>query len=609
MDNKPNYRSLIGIVLMLVLCYLWQNQIKRERGSGPTRVQTEKRNVAAQSQMADHLARDTVKHIGHADEVAGGGTAGTTVLENDSLKLVIDNKGGWFKQVIIKGYRPYAAYEAGRDAPLYMVNDGNASFGLTFVDKSGRSVSTENRFFIPILQERDGNQVLRMRLQLTGGEHLDYIYTLKDDYMMDFSIQSEGMRDAWQETTPIRLDWRTQSFSREKSPGMEAMGNEFYYTYENGRTDYMRSDESKGKTEREVGWIASHQGFFTAILLPGKNFKTATFFLQSESGDSTFVKRYRAVAPLPLTDGELSCQMNWYYGPVKYEILQQYNRKLEAQVQFGWGIFRYVNIYFINPVFQFFHNCGLGFGLIIFLMTMVMKIVLSPVTYRQYLQSAKMRIIRPEIQAINEKHKDSPHKRQMETMRVQNEAGAGMLSGCLPALFQMPILYAMFRFYPALIDLRQQQFLWADDLTAYDSVLKLPFQIPIYGDHISLFTILMAISLLFYTRVNGMGAMQQPAQKGMPNMKFMIYLMPVFMLLFFNNYASGLTYYYFVANLTTVILIWVIKRFILDDERIHAKIQASKAKPKKKGTFSKKMEEMMRQAQEQQARNRQRKMR
>ncbi len=609
MDDKPNYLSLLGIVLMVLLFYLWQSQLKREGVNGPARAQAEKPSAAAQGQTDTELPSAAVERMGHTAEGSEADVPGTTVLENDKLKLVIDNQGGWFKQVIIKGHRPYAAYKSGKDAPLYMINGGNASFGLRFVDEAGHEVNTKELFFTPSLQKTDSTQTLRMRLQWAGDKHLDYIYTLRDDYMMDFSIRSEGMRSEWQETAPLRLDWRTQSFSRDKSYAMEKMGNEFYYTYENGRTDYMRSDESKGKTEREVGWIASHQGFFTSILLPDKNFETATFFLQSQRGDSTFVKRYRAVAALQRTDGELSYQMNWYYGPVKYEILRQYHRKLEAQVQFGWGIFRYVNMYFINPVFQFFHNLGLGFGLIIFLMTIVMKIVLSPVTYRQYLQSAKMRIIRPEIQAIHEKHSDNPHKRQMESMRVQNEAGAGMLSGCLPALFQMPILYAMFRFYPALIDLRQQRFLWADDLTAYDSVLELPFHIPIYGDHVSLFTFLMAISLFFYTRLNGMGTAQQPMQKGMPNMRFMMYLTPVFMLLFFNHYASGLTYYYFVANLTTILLILLIKRFILDDEKIHAKIQASKAKPKKKGSFSEKMEAVMRQAQEQQARNRRQKIR
>lgn len=605
MDKKSDLLSLIGIVLITVLLffYLKRNQTVPKGQAVPAQSQAGQTKGAVQKQGVAQTKKP-VESVDRKPSAIGGGVAGTTVLENDKLKLVIDNKGGWFKQVIIKGYRPYAAYKAGKQAPLYMVNGGNASFGLRFTDRAGHEINTKDLFFTPSLQQTDSTQTLRMRLQLADGQHLDYIYTLKDDYMMDFSIQSQGMHEVWDDAKPLQLDWHTSAFSREKSHRMEVVRNEFYYTYKNGRTDYMQRDNTEGNTEKQVGWIASSQQFFTAVLLTDKNFKTTKFFLKSRNDDPNFVKDYRAVAPLARTDGELNYRMNWYYGPVDYDILKKYDRKLEAQVQFGWSIIRYVNVYFIKPIFQFLRSLGLPFGLIIFLMTIVMKIVLSPVTYKQYLQSAKMRIIRPEIQEINDKHKDNPQKRQLETMRLQSKVGAGMLSGCLPALFQMPILYAIFRFYPALIDLRQQRFLWADDLTAYDSILKLPFHIPAYGDHVSLWTLLMAISLFFYTRLNGMGAMQQPTQKGMPNMKFMTYLMPVFMLIFFNGYSSGLSYYYFVANFTTIILILVIKRFILNDEKIHAKIQASKAKPKKQNSFSKRMEEVMRKAQEQQERKR-----
>lgn len=603
MENKPDLLSFIGIVLISVLLffYLKQNQAPRQAQPASEQTQTAKVDHSAQA-PADAPTRAPANHPAPASFQVKGGTPGTTVLENDKLKLVIDNKGGWFKQVIVKGYRPYSAYKAGRDAPLYMVKGGNASFGIHFTDQKGAELDTKALFFTPSLQKTDSTQTLRMRLRLADGQYLDYLYTLRDDYMMDFSIRSKGMHQVWDSTKPIQLDWRTKSFSREKSYKMETFRNEFYYTYENGRTDYMQRDDTEGNTEKQVGWIASMQQFFTSILLSDKNFEKARFFLKAQNQDTSFVKRYRAVAPLALSDGELNYHMNWYYGPVDYEILKKYDRELEVQVQFGWIIFRYVNLYFIKPVFQFFQSLGLGFGLIIFMMTLVMKIVLSPVTYKQYLQSAKMRIIRPELQAINEKYEDNPQKRQIETLRVQNEVGAGMLSGCLPALFQMPVLYAMFRFYPALIDLRQQHFLWADDLTSYDSILKLPFHIPLYGDHVSLWTLLMSVSLFFYTRLNGVSNMQQPTQKGMPNMKFITYLMPASMLFFFNSYSSGLTYYYFVANLTTIILILIIKRFILDDEKIHAKIQASRAKPKKRGAISKKMEEIMRKAQEEQAR-------
>ena len=302
--------------------------------------------------------------------------------------------------------------------------------------------------------------------------------------------------------------------------------------------------------------------------------------------------------------------MNLYYGPVDYAVLSKYEGKnLDRIVSLGWGIFRWINKFVFIPVFAFLSSFIGNFGLVIILMTIVVRIIMSPVVYKSYLSSAKMKVLRPEMQEINDKYKgkENAMKRQQETMAIQRKAGVNPLSGCIPALLQMPVFFALFRFFPANIDIRHKGFLWADDLSAYDEVLKLPFNIPFYGDHVSLFPILASVAIFFYmqmTQSQQMG-MQQPAQEGMPDMqkmmKMMLYISPLMMLFFFNSYASSLSLYYFISNLLTLGIMLVIKNYILDEDKIHAQIQENKKKPaKKKSAFRQRLDDAMKQAQDQQ---------
>jgi len=325
--------------------------------------------------------------------------------------------------------------------------------------------------------------------------------------------------------------------------------------------------------------------------------------------DTTFTKAFYLKTPLSLQAGELNYNMNWYIGPNDFQILKKYDRNIKEIVNLGWGIFGYLNRWIFIPVFNFLQLFIGNYGLIIILLTIVVRIIMSPLVYKSYLSSAKMKVLKPEMEDINKRlpGKENAMKRQQETMALQSKAGVSPLAGCIPAILQMPVFFALFRFFPSNIDLRQKGFLWADDLSAYDSIYELPFRIPMYGSHISLFPILASLAIFFYMKMSQdqqMG-MQQPQQEGMPDMqkmmKMMMYLSPVMMLVFFNMYASSLSLYYFVSNLLTVAIMLVIKHYIIDEDKIHAKIQENKLKPKKEGKFRQRLNQAMSQAQEQQA--------
>ena len=600
MEKKTDVNSLIGLLLIsaILFWYISQNQFQPPERKTPDSEKTTSGKTNSKHPLA--TAIDSLKHdstalvLGKKDSI---NREGETLLENENLVLKVSNRGGWFSSVALKKFKPYRDYKENKEGMVHMVQNGNAHFGLQFITSDNRVVNTKNLYFKPALSKTDEGQILSMKLNIEQGKYIEYIYTLKPrEYMIDFSIRSEGLNGFYNPTQDVELEWSVRSFFREKSRRLEEYNNEFYYTYEDDRVSYDASDD--GFAEQNVGWVASRQNFFTSTLLTNTKFKTAEMAIGPVLNDTTFIKQFHTKAPLVLTNGELDYSMNWYYGPVDYDVLKSYDCKLEKQVQFGWTIIRTVNLYFINLIFKFLRNLGVSYGVIIFLMTIVIKIALSPITYRQYLQSAKMRVLKPQLDEIKGKNKNAdPMKLQQETMKLYRRVGINPAAGCFPALLQMPILYALFRFFPSLIELRQKEFLWADDLSSYDSIFNLPFSIPFYGAHVSLFTLLMAISLFFYTKISGT-QMPQSRQPGMPDMRFMFYLMPFMMLFFFNEYASGLSYYYFIANFTTILLVLVIKRFVIDEEKVLKKMEEHKANPKKQSKFSKRLEEMMKQAQE-----------
>jgi YidC/Oxa1 family membrane protein insertase len=318
-----------------------------------------------------------------------------------------------------------------------------------------------------------------------------------------------------------------------------------------------------------------------------------------------FTKQFKSTLPLAFKNGELDYKMNWYYGPTDYKLLSKYEKNIEDIVPLGWGVFGWINKLIFIPLFGFLSSF-MGLGIAIILFTIIIKVAMSPITFKSFLSQAKMKVLRPEIAELGEKYAKDPMKKQQETMKLYSKAGVNPMAGCVPALIQLPFMYASFQFFPSAMELRQKGFLWADDLSSFDSVLKLPFNIPLYGDHVSLFALLAAIAIFFYMKMtSGDQAMAQPPQEGMPDMgkimKIMIYLSPIMMLIFFNNYGSGLSLYNLISNLITIGIMIVIKKYFIDSDKIHAQIQENKTKPVKEGKFQKRLREAMEQAEAQKA--------
>ncbi|KAA1247832.1 membrane protein insertase YidC [Aquimarina sp. RZ0] len=525
-----------------------------------------------------------------------------TKIENEVLSLKINNRGGYIQEALLKNFKTHDS------VPVYLIKDGkNASFNINFGTTDNRNLNTKDLFFEPAVSKNGNNTILSMKLKVSESKFLEYRYELKpNEYMVDFSIRSQGLQQVINSSQAINLDWKLQAFRHAKSASYENRYTEVLYEYEEGKDDYLGQGEFADDTEEDVSWVAFKQHFFTSILLTDTPFKTASFTSKNianssdlDDKDIKITKEFSASIPLELQGGELNYNMDWYYGPTDYKILNKYERNLDEVVPLGWGIFGVINKYLFIPFFGFLSGF-LPYGIAIVVMTVIVRIVLSPVTYKSYVSQAKMKVLKPEITEINEKYKDNAMKKQQETMALYSKAGASPMSGCLPALMQIPVFYALFNFFPSAFDLRQKSFLWASDLSSYDTIAQLPFEIPFYGDHISLFPILASIAIFIYMMMTT-GQTMQTQQPGMPNMKFIMYLSPLMMLIFFNNYASGLSLYYFISNLITIGIMLVIKNVIINEDKIHAKIQENKKKPKKQGKFQKKMKELMEQAEQQKA--------
>ncbi|WP_299185584.1 membrane protein insertase YidC [uncultured Aquimarina sp.] len=622
-EKKFDLNTVIGFVLIFGI-FAWMFWVNKPTPEEIEAQKAEQEQAEAQEKTEDNKTTDFVKEseaiVANPQDslavVAAKSQLGAfaysaslpsakenvTKIENEVLSLKINNRGGYIQEALLKNFKTYDS------VPLYLIKDGkNASFNLNFGTTDNRILNTKDLFFEPTVTKNGDNTVLSMKLKVSDSKFLEYRYELKpNNYMLDFSIKSQGLQQVFNSSQVVNLDWKLQAIRQAKSASYENRYTEILYEYDGGKDDYTGQGDFAEDTEEEVTWVGFKQHFFTSVLLTDTPFKTATFASKNvansselDDKDITVTKEFAASMPLELQGGELIYNMNWYYGPTDYKILSSYDRNLDEIVPLGWGIFGVINRYIFIPFFGFLSGF-LPYGIAIVVMTIVVRIVLSPVTYKSYVSQAKMKILKPEITEINEKYKDNAMKKQQETMALYSKAGASPMSGCLPALMQIPVFYALFNFFPSAFDLRQKSFLWADDLSSYDTIAKLPFEIPFYGDHISLFPILASIAIFIYMMMTTGQTMQQQ-QPGMPNMKFIMYLSPLMMLIFFNNYASGLSLYYFISNLITIGIMLVIKNVIIDEDKIHAKIQENKKKPKKQGKFQKKMKELMEQAEQQKA--------
>lgn len=614
-EKQFDAKSIIGYVLLLAIAlwYFYANRPTEEelaaQKEAKAQVEAQKLKQTINNELTKiepavtKSATDSLGKLKAYQELGAFGfsktlnaaNGGETVLENEVLYLKINNKGGYISEARLKKYEAYNGEE------LYLIKNGaNASLGLNFSTKDNRSLNTNNLFFEPSLSKVGDNKQLSMKLKVSETQFLEYVYVIKpNDYMLDFTIRSQGLENVVDTSKNINLNWELEAIRHSKSNTYENRYTELYFEYENGRDDYIGQGDFKEDTAEDVTYVAYKQHFFSSILLTNTAFKTGKFtssnLIKDEEIDTLKLKKFTASLPLVANGGNLNYQMNWYYGPTDYKILNSYDKNLDEIVSLGWGIFGWINRWLFVPLFGFLSGF-LPYGIAIIVMTVLVKIGLSPVTYKSYISQARMKVLKPEITEINEKYADNAMKKQQETMKLYGKAGVSPMAGCIPALLQMPILYAMFSFFPSAFVLRQKSFLWADDLSSYDVVANLPFNIPFYGDHISLFPILASIAIFFYMQMTTGQNMPTQSQPGMPNMKFIMYLSPLFMLFFFNNYPSGLSLYYFVSNLITIGIMLVIKNFIIDEDRIHAQIQENKKKPKKQSKFKQRLQEAMEQA-------------
>ncbi|AWX45613.1 Membrane protein insertase YidC [Flagellimonas maritima] len=614
-EKKLDINSIIGFVLIfgILVFMFYQNQPTPEELEAQ-KAEQEKIDVAAEKKekISEPVIVEEQKPINLQDSTALANykstvgafgfttaSAGTTILENELLLLEVDNKGGQIVEAKMKNFVNHDSIA------VYLVKDSNAKFGINFSTSDNRVLNTLDLFFEPTLSKSGDNQILSMKAKISENQFLEYRYEMKpNDYLVDFTVRSQGLNGVINSSRPVELEWDLKAMRHDKSVQYENRYTRLTYNHEDGKISKLsESSELDEETEEEIKWLSYRQHFFSSILATDDRFKSAQLrsknLVEEETKETLFTKQYSTKASLELQAGEFSQNMYWYYGPTDVKVLEDYeDLGLVESIPFGWGIFGWINRYVFTPFYTFLSSF-LPYGIAIIVMTIIVRLALSPVTYKSYLSQAKMKVLKPEITELNEKYKDNAMKKQQETMKLYNKAGVSPMSGCVPALLQLPIFYSLFMFFPTSFALRQKSFLWAEDLSSYDTIFNLPFAIPFYGDHVSLFPILASVAIFFYMMMTTGQSMQMQQQPGMPNMKFIMYLSPVMMLFFFNNYASGLSLYYFVSNLITIFIMLAIKNYILDEDKIHAQIQENKKKPKKENKFQKKMREMMEQAEAQ----------
>ena len=588
-EKRIDPLQIIGFFLLfLVLIWMMYDQSEMMEQNA----QLEANTTAAQTQVDDDNPQPREVIANSTPVLMDSIPEQITTLQNELLRLAVTSKGGFIQEAELKQHTNHL------NEQVFVVKDGNTDFNLR-IEANGALINTRDLDFLPIL---DGNQ-LTMRSQVAGGT-LDYIYTLSKEredsqaYRFQFGIRSSGL-SVQPETD---LYWGLDGFRHALSADYENRYTQLTYQYEGDKVQALSAMGEDDDKDKEVSWISYRQHFFSMILIPSTQFESidvesSSLMNPDNSDDSVFLKRFETTTTIAAQNGDLNTSFDWFIGPTDYKILKTYDENLSESISFGWGIIGWMNRFLFFPLFGFLSGF-LPYGIAIIVMTIIVRLALSPVTYKSYLSQAKMKVLRPEINALNEKYGDDRAKKQQETMKLYSKAGANPMAGCVPSLLQLPVFLGLFYFFPVAFSLRGKSFLWAEDLSSYDAILDLPFSIPFYGDHVSLFPLLASIAIFVYSKMT-MGQQMQPTQPGMPNMKFMIYLMPIMMLFFFNNYASGLSLYYLISNLITIGIMLVIKNYIIDDEKIFLQIEENKKKPKKQSRFQRKMEEIMEQAEQQ----------
>ncbi|MCH1443854.1 MAG: membrane protein insertase YidC [Flavobacteriaceae bacterium] len=514
-------------------------------------------------------------------------------LENDNILFEISTDGADINKLLLKKFINY------NDEPLFLVNNNKSVFSYNI--PNGRNSIINSGDLIYTAEIIRDKSIIKLTAEIDDKRSLELTYSLEEDSsIIDFDLKLNDFNNSLN-SDGVELIWKRDSFRNSKSIDYENRYTALSYGFEDEKDSYLSVAGTKNKNINNVNWISFREHFFSSILILDNQSNDVEIssedLASNETLNNIYTKRFSANVPLELTSNN-TLSYSMYFGPTDYELLKDYNLNLENSVPIGWGIFGWLNRFVFFPLFSFLTNY-FSYGIAIIIMTIIVKIAISPLTYKSYLSQIKMKILKPELQVINEKFKDDPMKKQQETMNLYTKSGANPMSGCLPALLQMPLFFALFTFFPVAFSLRQKSFLWADDLSSYDSILELGFYIPLYGDHVSLFPILASIAIFFYTKMTTGDQMMSASQTGGVNMKLIMYMMPLMMLFFFNNYASGLSLYYFISNVLTIILMLIIKNFIIDDNKILTEIEENKKKPVKVGGFRARLQKALEEAEKQ----------
>lgn len=565
-------------------------------------------SIVPDSAAVAQLNASLTKEFG-AFAAAAQGNSETVIIRNNRIKAEINTKGGLFELVSLQD--GYHTYWDSTDIRLWDPEISKMSLEM-YVNGIG-AVQSDKLFLTPsaneVVADENSTGVLRMKLPTTQSDkYLEIVYTLPhDSYEIKCDINLVGLSGVLDPANSPKLNWYAAGLHQEKGIDIERQRSSVFFRYQNMDRDYLsEAREDDEQLEEPLNWMAYKQNYFSAMVISDQGFPAGGFVSSYPPKDETDTLHTMIYdSQLNLAQSGNSIPLRFFFGPNDFKVLKDL-KVAEASriIDYGWSIFGWVNRNMIRPLFTWLSSFIGSYGLIIIILTVLIKMLLSPITWKNYLSSAKMRVLRPEIDAINKKYegKDAMEKQQA-TMALYRQTGVSPFAGCLPMLLQLPILYAMFRFFPASIELRGESFLWAEDLGTYDQIFSWTTEIPllssIYGNHISGFTLLMAISTFFYTRMNSAN-MPTQSQPGMPNMKVIMNIFPFMMLIFFNKFAAGLSFYYFMSNLMSIGQMWAIKKWFINEDKIRAKIDENKKKPKKQSKLQQRLEEARKLQQEQQ---------
>ncbi|WP_448699161.1 membrane protein insertase YidC [Mucilaginibacter sp. AW1-3] len=600
--DKNTYTGLFLIMLILFGFFYLTKPNDAQIAAEKARIHQDSLKKAGIKQTAAVVKPDSVKQPAKIDSALlkspfGITTVGTEqfiTLENKELKVKLSTLGGRIQSVELKNFKTFDK------KPLVLFDGAQNHLGLYFT-AAGKSINTNTLYFKQISAVMQDSSAVTLRLNYSDNQYIDYVYTLPaSGYKLGFNIKMNGLEQVIPNNAPLTLGWQASLNKTEKDMTMERQYSTIYYENSDGDVNSLSTtkDDTALVKDKKVSWVSFKQHFFSNVLIYKNGFENANLHVSTDTSLHNELKQTLAKVQLSNNTGG-NYPMTFYFGPNLFKTLKAQGDGLEKQTDFGWGPLRYINRWVVLPVFDFLKGFGWNYGIIILMLTILLKLVLSPLTYKSYLSMAKMRILKPEIDEIKAKvGEDNPTLLQQETMKLYKKAGVNPLGGCLPMLLQLPIVFAFLRFFPALFELRGQSFLWMKDLSTYDDVIKFGTNLPFIGEHLSLMCLLMTISTFIYTYFNN----QISGVTG--QMKYIGYITPIIFIVVLNKYPSGLNYYYFLANMLTFTQQYLI-RLMVDEKKIHAEIQENKKKPedktKKKSAFAQRMDDYMRQQQQIQA--------